>query len=223
MAMMSLGQVHFYRKEYARARDYYRRGVSIPPDTPFSLGDQAMGHHRYAIACERTGLVDEALRQFQLASEVNPQLTDTYVDWARLLKARGDVEGGVGVYRKGISANPQNVRLRLGLGNYLLQANRYREARGALREAFSISPRDPRVLAALGYVELRLGDPETAITHLQKALMVKPDYALAHFHLGNALLEQGQRDEAIHHYEAALKIQPSFQPARVALSRVRRP
>lgn len=221
MALMSLGQVHFFREQYDVAREYYLEGLEIPPDTPFSLGDPAIGHHRLAITERRLGHIEEARDEFTRAVELDPHLIAAYTDHATMLKELGHMEEGVEVYRRGVELNPGNAHLRAMFGHYLQQAQLFEEAHGELAASKSLDPTSARTLAALGYVEYRLGRTEEAVRNLQQARDLEPDFVLAHYHLGVAYLRSGRTRDAIRCFERSLQLQPNFERARHALARAR--
>ncbi len=226
MALMSLGQIYYqHYRDYEQARDYYRRGVNVPPDTPYSLGDPGLGYHRLAMAHWALGDTQEALDAFRLAVEKNSRLSEAYADQARLLVELGRTDEALAVYEQGLTRNPDDSEIRLALGQYLLQAKRFPEARAQLERAWALRPKSPnaalQTLVALAFVELQSREVDAAIKHLRTALRIDPNHVRAHHYLGNALSAKGRRAEAIQHYEAALRADPTFQPAREALARVR--
>ncbi len=221
MAWMSLGQLEMVRKNYAKALDFFRRGLAIPPDTPFSLGDPGMGYHRVALTYWRMGKTREAEANFALSEETNPRFADLYIDWARLESEAGRPDQGAAIYARGVNRNPDNGILRLAFGNYLQQLNRFPEAREQLDAACRILPADARARTALGYVKLKMGDPDGAILDLESAIASDRNFPLAYFHLGNAHLAKGMREEAARNFEMALRIQPGLAPARRALEALR--
>ncbi len=220
MACMSLGQVHLFRGNYEKARAFFRRGVDVPADTPFMLGQRGMGFDRLALASARAGDLDGAFAAYREGVDVDSRCTQLYVDWASLLREHDRPEEGIAVYREGVTANPNDATLRLSFGNYLLQLKRFAAAREQLEMATRLEPRDARALTALGFVLLELGSVEDAIARLQMSLQRQPDWYLTHFHLGNAYLRAGRRADAVREYETAARLQPGFGPARTALQQL---
>ena len=223
MALMSLGQIYFFQRDYERACEYYRQGLAVPPDTPYSLSDPGLGYHRLGLAQQAAGRTTEALESFALAVEHKPRLSQAYIDRARLLRELGLTNDAIEAFKASVELYPGDAELRFGFGNLLLQIESFRSAEEQLQAAHALRPTDPRILAALGFIRFRLGDVDGAVVHLQEAIRVEPRFFLAHYHLGNVLLAQNRRREAITHYQAALRLNPSFEPARQALSRLTTP
>lgn len=221
MAWMSLGQLEMVRRNYTKALELFRRGLAVPPDTPFSLGDPGMGYHRVALTYWGMGKTRDAEANFALSEETNPRHADLYIDWARFAKEMGRVDDGVRIYARGVDRNPDNGTLRLAFGNYLQQAGRFGEAKEQLEAATRILPNDPRALTALGYVKLQMGDADGAMRDLEAAIAANRNFPLAYYHLGNAFLAKGMREDAARNFEMALRIQPGLLPARQALERLR--
>jgi superkiller protein 3 len=223
MALMKLGQLYRDRGDYARALEFYHRGLNVPRDTPFTLGQPAMGYQELGLTYWMVGRTDEALTAFQTAHELDPYLGTAYLTHAELLEELGRIDEAAALYRQAVSGDPNDVVTRLGFGNLLMRINRFPEAREQLEAGLSLKPRNPKALAALGYVHLQLSDIEEAVAHLRASIAIDPNFPLAHYHLGIALMRQGQRDEAIGCYETALELDPSFQAAREALAGARAP
>lgn len=221
MAHMSLGQVAYFHGDFELARQSYRRGLAVPADTPYTLGERALGYHRLALACLRSGHEAEAFDAFARASAEDASFLAAWTDWARALKERGRVGESVEVFQRAIAARATDPNVHLAYGNHLLQLERFDAAREALVHARSLAPRDVRILAALGYATLRLGDANRAIEELEQAIAVDPGFALAHFHLGNAFRQLGQSDAAARAFEEALRLNPKLGPARAALDDLR--
>jgi tetratricopeptide (TPR) repeat protein len=222
-SLMMLGQVQVDNKDYEKARESFRRGLNVPRDTPFTLGNRAAGYERLGLVCSWTGRMEEALEAFRQALDANPRLTDAYMHCARVLKQLNRGDEAIAVYRRGVFENPGAQELRMRLGNELLQAQRFNEALEQLTLAARMRPEDARALSAMGYAKLRLGDADGAIGDLRAALNADPTFHLAHFHLGNAMLRKNDRQAALRHFEEALRLQPSFGPAREALTRLAEP
>ncbi len=221
VVLCSLGQLWLRRKDYQRARDFYRRGLDTPPDTAFNLGNPGLMYYRFGIASKGAGFHEEALEAFRQAVRHDPRLCDVYIEHARLLREMGRGDEALDVCRQGVSANPGDFRLRQGLGSFLVQAKRFPEALLQLRFALRLRPQEPKTLAAIGFAELESNNVAAAIEHLQAAVRIDPKYVLAHYHLGNALLRAGRRAEAIEHYEAALRLRPDWQQAQAALAKAK--
>ncbi len=216
--LMMLGQLRFQAADFEQAFELLGRGLAVPLDTPFMVGNRAAGWYLVGRAAQNTGRTDEAIDAFGQAIQEDPRRTEAYGDAARLLRKVGRGDEAIGLVRRGVEFSPASAELRLVLGNLLLQGKRFDEARGELSQSLRLKPGDVRTLSAAGFVELQLGNVDTAIEHLRAALRVNPNFHLAHFHLGNALLQTGKRDDAVKHFETAIRLRPSFEPARRALA-----
>jgi tetratricopeptide (TPR) repeat protein len=221
MAWMSLGEQRFLRGDYADAREYFLRGLAIPPDTPFSLGDPARGYRRLALCNWRLGRGREAFDAYSRSVEHNPLLVQTYVEWAKLLRENRQIDGAVTIYDRGVRNLPRDANLRRSYGNFLLETGRLDGARTQLTAALELEPGDVRILTALGYIELESGNVDQAIAHLETSLRLNESFPATHYYLGNALARKGRVGEAIRRFEALLRIDPQHDRARRALERLR--
>jgi superkiller protein 3 len=226
-ALMSLGQLALRERDFAQARDWYERGLAVPLDTMFTLGDPVQGHYYLALCHWAVGDTNKALAAFETAARANARLTSLpsqvrrVNDHARLLRQLNRPEEAERVITDAIAEWPYDHELYFAYGNFLLGTQRFAEARTQLEKMLEIEPQHERALAALGYVEYQLGDLEDARRHLRLALAIEPTLAIAHFHLGNVLAREGRTTEAIDSYEKCLQYRPGFQPAQQALRQVR--
>jgi tetratricopeptide (TPR) repeat protein len=220
MAWMSLGQIAHLRGQHDLARERYAKGLAVPADTPYSLGDPALGHHRFALAAASGGDPRGAERAFRAAQAEKPSFADAWIDHARFLASQGRTEEVIPLYEEAVARAPVEAKLRLSYGNHLLQAGAWDAAREQLAVGVRLAPDDARMHAALGYVVLRAGDAAGAIGHLETALQNDPGFALGHLHLGNALASEGRRDEAARHYQTAINLNPRLRAAQDALRRL---
>ncbi len=221
MAHMSLGQISFFRGDLDAAREHYQRGLAVPADTPYTLGQPALGYERLAAVLERAGHPDTALDAYETATTLDARLGEAWSGWASLLARLGRSDEAVRVFRRGVEANPDDGMLHFAFGNHLLQAGAWTDARRELSAARDLMPNDYRVLAALGYVHLRRGEVGPAERELRRSIDVNPNFAQAHLHLGTTLMRRGARDEAIAHFESAVRLAPGLDAAREALARAR--
>jgi spermidine synthase len=104
--------------------------------------------------------------------------------------------------------NPDNLRVRLRLGNALISQGRTRESIPHFEKALDIRPGRHEVHARLGSAYLQLEDPEEAIKHLEEALRLGSDSYDVHGDLSTAFLVQGKPDRAIPHLTEALRLKP---------------
>jgi tetratricopeptide (TPR) repeat protein len=109
------------------------------------------------------------------------------------------------------------------LGEALVQAGKWDEARRILAQANSLAPEAPRTLTAMAVVELNGSQtPETAKPFLDQALAKAPDYAPAIYNMGFYHLNVTRdREEALKYFNKYILLagdDPHVEKARAILS-----
>ena len=178
----------------------------------------------------------EALQAFQKALELNPGLTEMYLQLAQVQTLLDQGEAAVQSYQTFLAKHPDDFEGRFLLGRLHRQLDQTEAAMKELLRAESLNPDDPRLAQALGdlYLELgnlkearkrllrgegsnagnlgiiaqREGRNREAEQYLLKALEKDPHQPLLWAYLGDALVAQDKKLEAIKAYQSALDQQP---------------
>ncbi len=136
---------------------------------------------------------------------------------AQELAAQGDGGAAVELLRRELKRRPESTRLRLALGQTLLNLNDLGGAEQALRAVVAAAPDSVEGWFELGQVQYLRGDRRNAADCFRRTVALKPDYADAHFDLGKCLKDDGDRAGAAEEFRAALRSRPDFAAARKEL------
>jgi len=158
----------------------------------------------------------ESLEKIQSTREQN--LRDIIADtlYRRVLfREERDMldQGGISLLMNALQWNPDNFRVRIRLGNALIQQGRTLEAITHFEKALNIRPGSHEVHASLGSAHLRQGDATSAVKHFEEALLLGSKRYDVHGDLSTAFLMKGKPDRAIPHLVEALKIKPDSAEA----------
>ena len=119
---------------------------------------------------------------------------------------------------------PNDVAVRVELGNLHMDAERWDEAARWYREALALAPDRADVETDLGACLVSSGSPEEALAAFDKALRAKPDYKNALYNKGIALMQLGRAAEAAATWEDLLKRYPDdrqLSGLRVRIEQIR--
>lgn len=105
--------------------------------------------------------------------------------------------------KSALSLQPDNLGLRLRLGEVFLAMDDLSAARDAFRQLVELYPHSDRALAALGLLDARLGAEERAMDALRNALDENPLLPEVQLAYGELLLARGRIAEAIESLRAA--------------------
>ncbi|MEO1040811.1 MAG: tetratricopeptide repeat protein [Pseudomonadota bacterium] len=179
--------------------------------------DRAMANYLSALIASMFDNTEDA---FAIASTVRP--SSWLYSYARLevadsLRQAGDEEAAIKSLRMDLGRDPGSPQMALQLQGYLLQADRYDEAKEAAdmaikaAEALEVMPSSLwRYYFARGAGRVEAGDWEGGRDDLEKALELSSDEPIVLNHLGYSYVERGlQLERAFGMIERALDINPN--------------
>jgi tetratricopeptide (TPR) repeat protein len=194
-AEAGLAYVSLAEKDYAGAAGRFEKILRIDARYVPALvgrGDALVG----------AGQVDEAIRTFQAALEVDGALAD--------------------VHRRLDVLTLRSQQESLTAARAAAEAGRYDEAAEAYRRAIARSPESGFLYRELAGVERKQGRAEAAVGHLGKAASIDPSDVRTLVLLGEVLEEQGEYSRAADAYARAEALEPGEEAAaRVARARAR--
>lgn len=152
---------------------------------------------------------EEALKEFQEASRLNPKNVDalyymgiTYVALGRT----GDAQAALEKARK---MRPDDFDVLFQLGVLYFNQKEYDKAEPLLRQVYQFEPTRPNIGYYLGFIEYRKKDYREALTLLRGNVPSDDNFAqLTRFYAGLALSALGFPREARAEIEDALRLQP---------------
>jgi tetratricopeptide (TPR) repeat protein len=174
-------------------------------------------HNNLGNALSQKGLVDEAMAEYQKASEIAPNFDLAHNNLGMVLSQKGRVDEAIVQYQKALEINPNYAETHNNLGKALLQKGRLDEAITQFQKALESNPYFAVAYSNLGNTLLQTGRVDEAMAQLQMALKINPDSAAARNNLGNALLQKGRVDEAMAQYQKASEINPNLAEAHNGL------
>ncbi len=189
---------------------YWRDNVLLWSHTLGCTSGNPTAHDNLGAALLKKGRVGEAIEQFQITLELQPESASAHNNLGAAFLEQGRVDEAIEQYRKTIAIQPNHVIAHYMLGNLLVRKGQVDEAVSHYLKALEINPDNAEVHNNLGLALFQKGQMDEAIAHCQKALEINPHFAEAHFTLGNALFQKEQLDQAIAHYQQALAIRPNF-------------
>jgi tetratricopeptide (TPR) repeat protein len=109
--------------------------------------------------------------------------------------------------------NPENIEVRVELGNTFYDIGRYDVSARWYQEALDLDPDQARVSTDLGTSLLFLGKTEEAITQYRHSLAVQPGHGQSMQNLGVAFFSLGEYQEAIDVWKELLEKNPDYEDA----------
>jgi Flp pilus assembly protein TadD len=133
------------------------------PATAASPGeDAAIEHRQLGIALLRTGMLDDAAREFRRVLQLDANDLEAHAGLGQILARKGDWVGAEAELRKATASIDSTYASWHNLGYVLERLGRYDEAVAALDEAAHHGKDDPRLQISRAVIALRRGDASGA-------------------------------------------------------------
>jgi predicted O-linked N-acetylglucosamine transferase (SPINDLY family) len=159
-------------------------------------------------AIEQEGRMAEALRHYEAAVKLAPNLPRAHLNRGNVLLEMGDADGALAAYATALRENPDYAAAHYNTGNAYARSGRGESALVAYRKAIALNPEFADAEVALGSTLEDLGRLDDAAASYRRALSIKPDYAEVHGNLGLTLKRLGHVDDAVASYRRALSLKP---------------
>jgi len=185
---------------------------------------QADLHHLLGDVDEKLGDSLEAVRQYQLAAELDPSESHLF-DWGAELLLHHAPEPAMEVFSRGNRLFPRSARMILGLGAASFARGDYEEAVQRICRASDLNPNDSVPYQFLGKIEEaeNQANPDL-VEKLHRYVTLQPKsadanyyYALGLWKLRNAAHDKGSVTEVESLLKTALQINPRHAAAALQL------
>lgn len=155
--------------------------------------------------------LDAALKEFEAAAEIAPQMAVAHSRMGVIYRRVGDYSKAIDCFIEAIRRDPFSFDDTLNLAQLYHFTDRIKDAIQAYLHAVELRPDHFDAQLNLGVCYQQVGDLSEAVERFQRAIEVDPDRPHAYVNLGVALDAQGKHYEAISAYKAALE-RDSRQP-----------
>ena len=236
-ALQLLGDIEFAQGNFSSAADHLKTALGLKGDfdTAYSLALAYLSQHKLAEtkllfdeilndmgsspelhvligrAYRETGYLDEAIREFKKAIELNPRYPRVHYYLALAYLGQGEKERfptARPLFEQELAINPKEFYSTFFLGVIHLEDRDFPGAEEFLKKAAQLQPDNPDPLLYLGQEYFETNHPDLAIATLKKSIELTTDPAHNHYQvskahtmIGQILIKMGKQDEA----EAELK------------------
>jgi predicted O-linked N-acetylglucosamine transferase (SPINDLY family) len=151
----------------------------------------------------------EALIALEKAAELAPASVEVQCNLASLAMQNNNADAAIERLRATLRRAPGHPAVLQGLGNALMAAARYAQARESFAMATHGAPQNPGLRLNLAAAELQLGHTVEAETYAREVLQMAPSFDAAYALLGHILRVQGRTQEAADAYQRAERLAPA--------------
>ena len=205
------------------AQDYYQQAVAafrearveeaiaLLEKLPADEANRPAPYNLKAVALAQLGHYEEAMAANRLAQQLDPSNANYAYNGGLILLNKKDFPQAEQAFRRAIGRFPQAAALRQGLGETLIELERYQEAERTLRDAVRVEPSSGPAHAVLAELFYLLGDGENLGMAAKKAVDLAPNHYLGHYYYGKWLLEYKDRlPESADHLGKSVELNPRF-------------
>jgi Flp pilus assembly protein TadD len=179
-----------------------------------------------ATAYLKSGQTKQAYNALRLATKLDPQDEDAYVDLSNLCLDDEKYDLGLEIATIGLSHLPKSQRLYLQRGVMRAMKGEFSGAEEDFSSALKLAPQEVLPSVALGLVSMQRGHLDQAVEVLRRAAKQHPDSYLAQYWFAKVLLQSGvaprtkDGDEILAALEASVKSNPDFWHSRTDLGKL---
>ncbi len=166
------------------------------------------------------GKVKEALKSFDRAIEIKPDLAEAWLAKGDALIGLKHYEDALKVLDKAIKIKPDLAIAWLAKGGVFIKSEHYEDALKAFNKAIEIKPNFATAWNLKGSSLIFLGRREDALKAFDKAIEVEPDNATAWFDKGLVLANIDNIEDALKAFNKAIEIKPDFAQALYIRTRI---
>lgn len=195
-AYNNLGMLYFNERDYAKAADVLKRGLSVDPNMNTA---QAM----LGISDFKLGRNEEAKAALEKALAVNPTDDNAELTLARLLIATGQPDDATQRLRTYLDRNPRDQEAWYLLGKTYLTLSE-----DSLAKVNAIDPNSLTAHEVAGEIDESMRNYDGALAEYSKAVQLGPNEPGTHYHMGNAFWLEEKWDSAAKEFEAELHNDP---------------
>ena len=158
----------FYSFTFANGENYCERTLAYNDDA-------WLAHNRLGFITLQRGDLDAALHHCKRATQLRPDLGETWNHLALVLQKKGQIGEAIEAFQRGI-ARSQDLVIRLNLADLLLSEERYEEARLQYETLLEMAPENPAIRNKHAIALFKLGENEKAISEFRRVLEIDPTF-----------------------------------------------
>lgn len=162
-------------------------------------GDSAEAHLMMGTARLMASDFPGALKEFEQAVALNPQLPSVHSLYGRTVMTTGDPEKAKKAFRKELEINPNDYQANLFLGVLLKKEQQYEQAQPYLKHTLLVRPGSLEVKYQLGSLYVATSDLAEAQRVLEEVVEEAPDFIEAHVSLATVYYRLKRKQDGDRH------------------------
>lgn len=164
-------------------------------------------HNARGIELADHGMLDEAVKEFRKAIELDPESAHAYDNLGTVLAEKQLYREALSCYLTAIRLEPDAPTAHYNLASFLA-THGLEMAAEEYREAIDLDPEYPDAHVNLGITSADLGKPKEAELAFERAIELAPDDPLPRQELAILLMDEGRIRQAVPHLREVTKLDP---------------
>jgi tetratricopeptide (TPR) repeat protein len=164
----------------------WRDNFSVWANTVKKSPGNPIVHGGLGLAYQKRGLLDEAIREFETAIELGPNLAKNHYNLGLAYEEKGFFGKAVAAYKKAVEVDPAYTDAYFNLANLSMRLQSRQDAIWAYRKVIELDPADIEAYNNLGVAYAMQGELNKAVGLWQKVLEMDPDNPKAKDNLAKA-------------------------------------
>ncbi len=158
-----------------RQLGYWINDVTLFGHSVAVTRDNGIAHLNLGYGLEKEGRKEEAMKEYRLAEQLEPNVADPHNNLANLLDDAGRPEEAIAEFQAALRINPRYVAAHDNLGTVFAEQGRFAEAMEQYEEAARLSPTDWHAPYLSGKALLKQGRDQEAVLYFRRALQIAPN------------------------------------------------
>jgi Tfp pilus assembly protein PilF len=207
---VTLGQIYFAQKDYAKAEASFRKALSIDKD---SLPAYTFLGQLFIVQKSQ----DKAIQEFTNALKIDPNNIKAHILLSTIYDSKNDREKAKSHLREALRINAKSPIAANNLAWLLAETGGDLNEALKLAQTAALAARDSTAIQdTLGWIYYKKGSYQAAIDTLTDCVRKDPKNPTYAYHLGMAYLQKGDKAKAKASLNEALKLSQSFSGAAEA-------
>jgi tetratricopeptide (TPR) repeat protein len=181
-----IGLLVFYSVVTVNRNPVWKDNFSVWANTVEKSPDNPIVRGGLGLAYQKRGLLDEAIREFETAIELGPNVAKNHYNLGLAYEEKGLFEKAVAAYKKAAELNPAYTDAYFNLANLSMRLQSRQDAIWAYRKVIELDPADIEAYNNLGVAYAMQGELDKAVGLWQKVLEMDPDNPKAKDNLAKA-------------------------------------
>jgi predicted Zn-dependent protease/tetratricopeptide (TPR) repeat protein len=173
-----------------------------------SAPDLARAHVRRGWQYRDQGRLDDALADFQIATQVAPRSADAFEALGAAFRQKGDLVRAAASFEHALQIDPDNARAYVGRGGVHVMRHELDPALADFERAIALHPEYAFAYLSRGLALRQTGNLDRALADFDHAIAIDPGMADAFAARGDAFRFKGELDKAILDFSRAIAIKP---------------